>query len=338
MTGRRAVLTALVLIVTACGGSTGTQDPAPSSNDALAASTTTTMARTTTTAGSSTTTATSDTLLQSSGSQLRVVLASLEVEEPTEITSARIEGSIEMTGLDEETSGVTEGVIRFATSFNTTTGDSSFLMDMSSMVPAVETDPDDPLAGMAAAFLGEIEFREIGERVFVKFPFFTAMLGAETEWISMPEEQGSEVSDDVEAVPQYPREILDAYEDASADIQEMGVETVNGVTATHYRVSLDAEAMDLSPREQAELEESGLFATGSIPMDLWVSEEGHLVRLLLEFDGSEIEAPPEEQFDRMVLRYDVFDINGDVVIEPPPFGEVTAVEDLEGLFGLTPEG
>jgi hypothetical protein len=68
-----------------------------------------------------------------------------------------------------------------------------------------------------------------------------------------------------------------------------------------------------------------------IPLDLWISDDGFMVRMIMEIDGSGIDAPPEESFDTMTLRYDFFDMNGEVVIEEPPASQVTAIEDLEGF-------
>jgi hypothetical protein len=50
--------------------------------------------------------------------------------------------------------------------------------------------------------------------------------------------------------------------------------------------------------------------------------------MILEIDGSDAESPDEE-FETMKLSFDMYDINGPVVIEEPPASEVTAVEDLE---------
>lgn len=256
------------------------------------------------------------------------VLASYETTATPEITSARIEGSIEFTGLNDE-AAMADGIISFGTAFNSTTGDSSFLMDMSALTAGAEIAPEDDPLGLASGFLGETEFRTIGDRVYVKFGFVTALLGADTPWVSMPEEDGSEFTTDSSDVPQDPREILDAYADAEGSIDDLGLESVNGVEATHYRILIDSDSMRLTADERAELEESGLFAAGEIPMDVWFTDDGHMVRLIMEIDGSELDVPPEEHFERMVLRYDVFEINGDVQIEPPPADQVTAIEDLD---------
>ena len=64
-------------------------------------------------------------------------------------------------------------------------------------------------------------------------------------------------------------------------------------------------------------------------MDVWFTEDGHMVKLVMEIDGTGLDVASEDQFDRMTLRYDVFDINGDVRVEPPPADQVTAIEDLD---------
>jgi hypothetical protein len=46
------------------------------------------------------------------------------------------------------------------------------------------------------------------------------------------------------------------------------------------------------------------------------------------------DAPLDEQFDFMTLRYDLFDVNGDVVVETPPSSQVTSVEDLYGAISF----
>lgn len=324
-------LVGLALIVSACGSPTVDSDETTTTS----AEATTTTDSTTSTTSRATTTTQATTTTESGSSELAAFMSTLQSGE--QVTSGRMEGSIEMTGLDETTAGVSEVTILFSTAFDTVTGNSSFLMDMSSMAGAIQTEEDDPFAGMAEAFLGEMEFRQVGDRVYLKFPLFTSMFGAETEWVSMPAEEGDDFTSSFETMPSDPNEVLEAYEGAEATIEDLGSETVNGVQATHYRISLNTEAMDLTDAERAELEASGLFANGVIPMDIWVSDAGYMVRLLMEIDGSGIDAPPEEQFEKMTLRYDMVDINGDVVIEAPPASEVTDMEDLEGSF-FQPEG
>lgn len=320
-------LLAAALVLSACS-------PADTAED-----TTTTAAEATTSAAAETTTTTAPTTTttppEADNAELEVLMASLS---QSEITSGRMEGSIEMTGLDATEAGVSEIVILFSTAFDNETGNSSFLMDMSSMADAIDIDETDPFAGMAAGFLGEMEFRQIGDRVFMKFPLFTAMFGAETEWVSMPAEESEDFTTGFESVPSDPNEVLDAYREADATVEDLGTETVNGVQATHYKITFDLEEMELTPQERAELEASGIFAEGVVPMDLWISEQGYMVRMRLEIDGTGLDVAPEEAFEKMIMTYDMVDINQPVTIEEPPASEVTDIEDLEGLgFGLVPD-
>lgn len=325
------VVIALALVVSACadGGSTAGGDVAP--KPVAEESTTTSSAPSTTVAPSTTTTtlAPSPTVVTSEESnEAQALLASIKSD--AEIASARIEGAIEVAGLDVQEAGLSEFKMVFSSAFDAATGDSSFLMDMSSMAAALEPDPDDPFPEFGAAMLGETEFRQIGDRAFVRAGFFSMMLGNETPWISMPADEGADFATDLESGPTDPHDVLGSYESAATTVEDLGVESVNGTTATHYRIVVDTAklAEELSPDERAELEESGLLAIGVQPIDLWITDEGYLVRMILEVDGSEA-VSPDGEFETMKLTFDMYDINGPVVIEEPPASEVTAVEDLD---------
>lgn len=314
-------LIGMALVLSACG--TPQNDSTTTTTSAAAETTTTETARTTTTAPATTTTA-------PEAERDSSLMASLNAE--STVNSARVEGSIEMTGLDDSTTGVSEAVILFSSAFDTETGNSEFVMDMSSFTESVEIEGDDPFADVAAGMLGEIAFRQIGETAYVKFPFFTAMLGSETEWVSMPADEGDAFASDFETVPTDPTELVENFDEEGASIEEVGTETVNGVEATHYRITLDPEAMDLSAEEEAELADSGILTTGVIPMDIWISEDGYMTRMVMVIDGTGLDSASGEEFETMTMTYNVFDVNTGVVIEEPPADQVTPMEDLEGAF------
>jgi hypothetical protein len=54
----------------------------------------------------------------------------------------------------------------------------------------------------------------------------------------------------------------------------------------------------------------------------------------MEIDGDSVDVDPGESFGHMLMRYDMFDLNSNVVIEPPPAEDVTHVDDLEMAFGF----
>jgi len=328
------VMIALALAASACseGATVAEGDVAPKSvadeSTTTSAEPTTTVPPTTTTTTLATSTPSTTVVTSEEFNEAQALLASIKSD--ADIESGRIEGAFEVAGLDVQEAGLSEFNMVFSSAFNTATGDSSFLMDMSSMAAALEADPDDPFAEFGAAMLGETEFRQIGDRAFVRAGFFSMMFGNETPWISMPADEGADFATDLDSGPTDPHEVLGSYEGAAATVEDLGVESVNGTTATHYRISVDAAklAEELSPDERAELEESGLLAIGVQPIDLWITDGGYLVRMILEIDGSET-VSPEGEFETMKLTFDMYDINGSVVVEEPPASEVTAIEDLD---------
>ncbi len=348
MTRTTVIIAAFAMLAAACGApaandGTTAADPAASAPAATstntAPSTTSTTGATTTTAPAPTTTTEAPTTATTTTATTTAApqsdeLAALQgaFERSAAVISGRMEGSMEISGLDPA-QGLTEMVIPFGGAFDNASGNFSFYMDMSGLAEAAGDEIPPEFAGL----FDKMEMRQIGDTAYLKFAFFNMFLGAETPWISMPAEEGADATDGfVNAAPGNPSEILGSFEDVGATVEVVGTETVNGVQATHYRAVFDTEALlaAATPEERAQLEAQGPLPTDVLPIDVWVSEDGLVVRFIMEIDGSAIEGPPEESFGRMVIRYDLLDLGGDVTIEPPPADDVTDIEDLEGSFGF----
>ncbi|MFV1998809.1 MAG: hypothetical protein ACC654_00440 [Acidimicrobiia bacterium] len=324
-----AIVFGVVLVASACAqANDADKETGATTTLAIVADSTTSTSQatpSTTLAPETTTTATVST--ESAGaSALKAAFA-----RSADVISGRMEGSFEVSGLDAST-GLTEMVVPFGGAFDNTSGDFSFSMDLSSAMAAA----GDELPPEFAGLLGEMEVRQIGETTFIKFPFFNQFLGADTPWISMPTDQNDPTSGFTMTSPVNPSEILGSFEDAGATVEVIGVETVNGVDATHYRAIFDTAALlaQASPEERARLEAQGPLPTESLPMDVWISDDGLVIRFIMEIDGDSVDAAPGEGFGQMLMRYDMFDLNAGVVIEPPPPGEVTDVNDLDSFFGF----
>lgn len=322
------VLLATAMVLAACSPSGDTSEEATTTTSGDMATTVTTEPAETTTTEAVETTTTED--ATSGNTDLDAFLDSLAEAAPM---SARVEGLIEMTGLQVE-DGPSEVSIPFSASFDNNTGNSSFLIDMSTLAASMPSDPNDPFGDMAD-LLGDMEMRQIGDTVYLKFGFFTTLMGAQTEWVSMPAEEGDEFTSGFNMAPGDPREIVEAYQGAPATVDNLGTEEVNGVSANHYRITYDLEQMEMTDDERAELENSGLFADGLLPVDLWISDEGHMVRMVLTVDGTAGDLPDDEAFETMTMRYDLFDINQPVTIDPPDESEVTDFSELGFGFGGT---
>jgi len=328
-----AVVVGLVLVASACAQvSDADQDTGATASVAteVEPTTSTTQAPPSTTVAplaTTTSTTTEPAPVESAGATaLKAAFA-----KSADVISGRMEGSIEVSGLDAST-GITEMVIPFGGAFDNASGDFSFSMDLSGPMAAA----GDELPAELAALFGEMEVRQIGETTFVKFPFFNQLLGADTPWISMPTDQSDPTSGFTMTSPVNPSEILGSFEDAGATVEIVGRETVNGVETTRYRAIFDTEALlaQASPEERERLESQGPLPTEFLPMDVWISDGGLVIRFVMEIDGDSVDTEPGEGFGQMLMRYDMFDLNAGVVIEPPPPGEVSDVGDLDSFFGF----
>ncbi len=338
-----SVLAVLALTAAACaaGPTTAETESADAAGSAPGTgATTTTVAETTTTTIAAATTATTQAPAPTTTTTTEAPVAPSEglttlqaaISQSAAVTSGRMEGIIQVTGLDAA-EGPAELTIPFGGAFDNAAGNFSFYMDMSGIAAAAAEDGE--ITPELAELFGDMEVRQIGETAYLKFPLFTMLFGAETEWISMPADEDA-TGGFVMTSPSNPSEILESFQDVGATVEVIGAETVNGVQATHYRAVFDMEALlaEATPEERARLEAQGPLPTDAMPMDLWISDAGHVVRFVMEIDGSAVEAAPGESFDRMLLQYDLFDLGESIVIEPPPAAEVTDLEDLEGSFGF----
>jgi hypothetical protein len=330
MARRIAVLAAMALVAAACGSG----EVAETTTSLLPpVSTTGAPAATTTTAPSTSTTAAPAEREASASLQLATIRAA--IARSTEITSGRMEGLIEVSGAVED--GATMDIsMPFGASFDTVTGNSSFFIDLSAIAAAGGEEIPPEFADM----FGEMEVRVVDGVSYIRFPFFALLFGAETPWISAPAEEGADLTSDFTfAQPDNPAEILEQLEDADAEVTEVGRETVNGVDTTHYFVVFDTSTVyaEATAEERAELEESGYFPEGELPIDLWISDDGVVVRYVMDIDGALMPSPDGDEFERMLMTFDLLDVNQPVDIVAPDPSEVTDIESLGGFFGI-PEG
>lgn len=327
MTRRPLLLLGLVLALVACGGGDTTESDTTGSS--LAATTTTTAAQTTTSATEATTT----TATAASGFQLASIRSA--IANSAEMVSGRMEGTIEISGAG--TAPTLDLFLPFSGVFDEATGDSMFSMDLSAMAEAAAAAGEEVPPEFAEAF-GEMEVRDVDGVSYIKFPFFGLMFGSQTPWISAPADEGTDFASDFTFVrPENPADLLESLEDADGEVEEIGRETVNGVDATHYRVVFDTAAAfaAATPEERAELEASGMVPEGEFPVDMWVSDEGWIVRYIMDVDGSSVSSPNGDEFERMVITFNLLDINQPVQIEAPDPSEVTDMEGLaSGFFGM----
>lgn len=323
---------ACAALVAACGGNsdttsttttivTGQTTAAADSTEATApAATPTTDAPTTSTTGAPE--ATGD---------LGIVHAAMS--KSVDAAPSRIEGVLHMAGVDTGEAQPTDMDMPFSVQTDPASGNTSMVMDLSSMTGG---DTEGLPAEMLELF-GNLEVRQIGDTVYMKFPFFTAMLGAETEWISLPAEEQSDATGGLTgASPSNPTSFLDSFANAEGSATEIGAEDVRGISTTHYRVVLDESWQDKLTAEQlADLKAQGPLPDASFPMDLWIDGDGIVHKMTMEMTAEDLPEDDDGSFESMTMTFDFYDFGQSVTVEAPPADQVTAFDDLSGLFGTS---
>lgn len=322
-----SVALSLALVLAACGGGAEETTTTAAENT----TTTTEGSPTSTTASSTTSTTAATTSTEAGGSEASGDLAALQsaMAQTVESAPSRVEGVIRMVGLAD--APVSEVEMPFSVSTDPATGDSSMIMDFGAMAAIGGEDIPPEMADL----MGSMEVREIGDTVYMKFPFFTAFLGAETEWVSMPAEE-SDMADDVtpNTAPSDPGAFLESFQEAEGEVELVGPEEIRGISTTHYRIMIDEQwAETLTDEEMGDLEEQGFSPDAEFPLELWVDDDGLVHRMSIVAEASQLE-DAEGEFESMTMTFDFFDFGQPVTIEPPPADQVTDMEELMGGFGV----
>ncbi len=253
------------------------------------------------------------------------LLAALAQSE--QATSGRMEGSFIITGAEGMPAG-TEFTIKFSAE-NAANGDNTFVMDLSEAAGAAPGGEEIP-AEFADMF-GEMEVRTIGDTSYLRFGMF-AMLGVETEWVSMPANEAGSTAASFGASPVNPADIMSTFGPGVSDPQDLGRETIRGVETTHYAVLVDIEKMmtEADPEALEELEGLGTdLPAGDLPVNFWIGDDGNIYRFSMEFDGA---VTPEADFESMTMIWEMFDFGADIEIMAPPADQVTDGSNLAGMF------
>lgn len=312
-----------VLALAACGEAADedtTTTSAPETPTTTVADETTT----TTVAEETTTTSTADDS-EATGDLARLQAA---MSESAEASPSRIEGTIAV-----ELPGGESAEMPMSMMVDPATGDSSMSMDMAAMAGATGDTEDIPPE--MAEMMGSMEVREIGDTVYLSFPFFTAFLGAETEWVSMPAEEG-DMADEMTSgpTPDDPGRFLESFSEAEGTVEEIGSEEIRGISTTHYRLIVEEDWQDeLSEEDLSELTEQGPLPDASFPIDLWVGDDGLVHRMAIDIQAEDFPGTEDDEIEGMSMTFDFFDFGESVTIEAPPADQVTDISELSGPMG-----
>lgn len=316
-----ALIATTVLVLAACGGESAGTTTTTAATAVVPTTTTTTVAPTTTTVPPTTTTV--------------VVAADLDPGLADVLDAAfgnaqagswRAEGTWLITG-DLDGSGTSATAeIAYVGAHDADTGNSLTLLDLSDMGALGVTGGDDLPPEMADAFTA-FETRTVDGVAYLRFPLFAMMFGAQTEWISLPEEDSGSATGfipfsgfgDVNGA-------VGGLRDGLVSAEEVGRDQVNGVDATRYLLVVDAATLGESSE--------GVPASGEQAIDVWIGDDGNLLRYVIDVETPELEEATGAGAERLVISVDFVGIGEPVVIGAPDAADVTDVSEL--FAGLTP--
>lgn len=256
---------------------------------------------------------------QQESGQLRVANAA---EKTQDAGSAKMAMEMKTTGGAQDISMSSEGAFEFGAE-----GRGSMVMDLGEMG--------------AQAGMGKMEMIMDGTTVYMKMPN-AAKMGIPTNWVKMDAEQmnGGQGLGQLSGLNNNdPSQTMEMLRGVSDDVEEVGTEDIRGTSTTHYEATLDLEkALADAPAEtkKAMKQQLETMGTPTLPVDVWVDEEGLLRRMEVTVDLSKADtggAPAGAAPTSMFMRMDFYDFGTEVNAEPPPANDVTDFAKLQGGAG-----
>ncbi len=254
-----------------------------------------------------------------SGSRVKLgasVLAQT-LDPANQANSGRFTGTLDMNGTGDDGAPLVMSMT-FEGSYDLAAEATSMSMDMSGMAAAMGADSS--TAGMGDLMGDPMQLIVIGDTGWMKWGLFSMMGGSADSWIEMDSTEVSGMTEGFGAgSATNPTEFLRKLENANADIEEVGTETIRGVETTHYRAEVDmAELQAALPADQAaELEATMGAGLDLLPMEFWIGDDGLVYRWSTTMDMSGM--ADAAGIDTLSMTYEMFDYGQDVgIVAPDP--------------------
>jgi hypothetical protein len=220
----------------------------------------------------------------------------------------------------------------------------SFAVDMSSLAQLIGAFVTG-LAGPNASDLPDfddpegwkIEVIQDGDVGYVRLPALDEQLPEGKSWIRGTEGV-SAGGFDFDELEQFgtsdPREVLDALQAVTSEIETVGSEDLRGLETTHYHAVVDpvklAQAKDLEGRSAPESLVERLSEQGGldeIPVDVWLDASGLVRKLSLSFAATD---PGTSQTGSAKVSFELWDYDEAVDIAVPPPSQVVDASAVGG--------
>jgi hypothetical protein len=241
-----------------------------------------------------------------------------------------------MTGFSETLGFTGEGA------FDTATGKTEMSLDLSAFFELMKGFAGSLGGGDAMGDLDADDFKIDavldGLVMYMRFPFLRDKVSGGKEWVKIDLRQaaskvpGLDLDQFLQFAQNGPQSSLDYLRAVSGPIEPVGVDEVRGVSATHYRTTIDmtkyANLVPEGSREQLRsmldqlVRQTGLQ---QIPVDVWVGEDGLVRKLELAMTMTQ---PGSTQSASATMRFEMFDYGKPVTIVLPLPSETADVTSL----------
>lgn len=225
--------------------------------------------------------------------------------------------------------------------------------DFSDLIAALASGAgDEQAAGILEAIFGTepLQLRHIDGIAYLNGPLIHALIDIPTSWISFPADldQSARSIGSLSFGQFNSQQDILAFLDQVYGVEQVGSQDLRGIATTHYSgvISLATLLTHLYPGELAQIE-ADLDITladhlGDTPIDIWIDDEGFIRRILLVTNFADyggVGRYTEETVGAITLQHEVYDIGEEILIEYPPFYDITPVSDtfLEGAATLGSE-
>ncbi len=357
------IAVALSLVVAACGAGSQAADPLPRSEAHTTAAPTTetpTTAAPTTDAPTTTAPDTSPTTEAAPNATfadpvetvpatpikettaLGTGLLAKAVNPSPEEASARFEVILEFEGVTE-TDGPVDFSFEMSGGFDTLNDASELEVDFGPMFEAMAAaDPDSSSEDLALMelFISEpLHMINVGDRSWIKWGFLSFLGVPEGKYLEGDADDASVTDDFAFTGPGSPTELLESLQDADAQVDELGTETIRGVATTHYRAIVGIETMTagMSASELEQFEaDLGASPVSDFPMDFWLDADGLIRRYSIDLSDPAFQLEDSDELQSASMTFEMWDYGADLGIQAPPADLIVTEDELtfgfEGLF------
>jgi hypothetical protein len=281
-----------------------------------------------------------DTTSRVTGERISFQELSRSATRSAEATSGRFSFDMELTlpAADEPFTFSGEGA------FDAASERASFAVDMSSLAKLLGSFLTG-LAGPDASGVPDfddpegwkLEVVQDGNVGYVRLPALDAQLPDGKTWIRATKGTsagGFDFGELEQLGTSDPREVLDALQAVTSDIETVGTEELRGVETTHYHAAVDplklAKASDLEGESAPESlldRVTGANGLKEIPVDVWLDANGLVRKLSMAFSATDAGT---SQTTGATMSFELWDYGESVDIELPPAAQVADASAVGG--------